>query len=150
MRSGTPKLLHDLCGRPMIAWSVAAAREAGAERVIIVENPRRELEAVLGDSVEFAIQEEPRGTADAVRAAARQIEGAGTVIVLNGDHPLITAATIRGLTETHERSGAAATNGERRLISPTERGALRQPTFWSEGCASCALPGGIPNNRNRS
>ncbi len=122
MRSGTPKLLHDLCGRPMIAWSVAAAREAGAERVIIVENPRRQLEAVLGDSVEFAIQEQPRGTADAVRAAAPQITGAGTVIVLNGDHPLITAETIRGLTETHERSGAAATIVTAVLEDPTGYG----------------------------
>src|SRR5579884_2797772 len=106
MRSGRPKLLHDLCGRPMIAWSVAAARAAGAARVVVVESPRRELQAALGDEVEFAVQEQPRGTADAVRAAASQIDGAGTVVVLNGDHPLITEATIRGLAEAHERSGA--------------------------------------------
>jgi bifunctional UDP-N-acetylglucosamine pyrophosphorylase / glucosamine-1-phosphate N-acetyltransferase len=122
MRSGTPKLLHDLCGRPMIAWTVAAAREAGAERVILVESPGRELEAVLGGSVEFAVQEQARGTADAVRAAAGQIEGAGTVVVLNGDHPLITAATIRGLAETHERSGAAATIATAVLEDPTGYG----------------------------
>jgi bifunctional UDP-N-acetylglucosamine pyrophosphorylase/glucosamine-1-phosphate N-acetyltransferase len=122
MRSATPKLLHDLCGRPMIAWSVTAAREAGARRIIIVENPRRELEAVLGDSAEFAVQEQPRGTADAVRAAAPHIEGTGTVIVLNGDHPLITAATIRGLAEAHERSGAAATIATAVLEDPAGYG----------------------------
>src|SRR5579884_192384 len=54
MRSQTPKLLHPLCGRPMIAWSVAAAKEAGARRVVIVESPKRDLEAVLDHEVEFA------------------------------------------------------------------------------------------------
>jgi bifunctional UDP-N-acetylglucosamine pyrophosphorylase / glucosamine-1-phosphate N-acetyltransferase len=122
MRSSTPKLLHDLCGRPMIAWTVAAAREAGAGRVILVESPGRELEAAIGDSVEFAVQEQPRGTADAVRAAAGQIEDARTVVVLNGDHPLITAATIRGLAEAHERSGAAATIATAVLEDPTGYG----------------------------
>jgi bifunctional UDP-N-acetylglucosamine pyrophosphorylase/glucosamine-1-phosphate N-acetyltransferase len=118
MRSETPKLLHTLCGRPMIAWSVAAAKEAGAARVVVVEGPRRELEAVLDSEVEFAIQEQARGTADAVRAAAPQMDGAGTVIVLNGDHPLITPETIRGLAEAHEHSGAAATIGTAVLEDP--------------------------------
>src|SRR5947209_12199222 len=102
MRSETPKLLHPLCGRPLIAWSVAAAQEAGAARVVVVESPRRELEAVLDQGVQFAVQERALGTADAVRAAAGQLEGAGTVIVINGDHPLISADTIRGLAEAHE------------------------------------------------
>jgi bifunctional UDP-N-acetylglucosamine pyrophosphorylase/glucosamine-1-phosphate N-acetyltransferase len=122
MRSQTPKLLHPLCGRPMIAWTVAAATEAGAERVVIVESPKRDLETVLDHGVEFAVQEEARGTADAVRAAASQIEGAGTVVVLNGDHPLISAATIRGLAEAHERSGAAATLGTAVMEDPTGYG----------------------------
>ena len=122
MRSATPKLLHEVCGRPMIAWSVAAATAAGAARVVVVESPRRELEAALDHEVEFAVQEQPRGTADAARAAAAQIDGAGTVIVLNGDHPLITDATIRGLAEAHERSGAAATIATAVLEDPTGYG----------------------------
>jgi bifunctional UDP-N-acetylglucosamine pyrophosphorylase / glucosamine-1-phosphate N-acetyltransferase len=122
MRSATPKLLHPLCGRPMIAWSVAAAKEAGAGRVIVVESPRRELEGVLDHSVEFAVQEQARGTADAVRAAGPQIDGAGTVVVLNGDHPLITAGTIRELADVHERSGAAATIATAVLEDPSGYG----------------------------
>jgi len=122
MRSDTPKLLHELCGRPMIAWTVAAAREAGAARVVVVEGPGRELEPVLDGAVEFAIQERPMGTADAVRAAEAQLDGASTVVVLNGDHPLITAATIRALAEAHERSGAAATIATAVLDDPTGYG----------------------------
>ncbi|MGI8863363.1 MAG: bifunctional UDP-N-acetylglucosamine diphosphorylase/glucosamine-1-phosphate N-acetyltransferase GlmU [Solirubrobacteraceae bacterium] len=109
MRSEVPKLLHPLCGRPMIAWPVAAARAAGAEKVVVVDGPDRRLEASLNGSVEIAIQRQARGTADAVRAAAEHIDPRRPVIVLNGDVPLIRAATIRGLVEHHERDGAAAT-----------------------------------------
>ena len=70
MRSAVPKVLHPLCGRPLIAWPVPAAREAGAGRVIVVDNPKRRLEDHLPDGVEVAIQEEPNGTGDAVAAAA--------------------------------------------------------------------------------
>ena len=70
MRSAVPKVLHPLCGRPLIAWPVQAARDAGAGRVIVVDNPKRRLEDHLPDGVEVAIQEEPRGTGDAVAAAA--------------------------------------------------------------------------------
>src|SRR5205085_12624822 len=47
MRSEKPKLLHEICGWPMIAWPVAAASEAGAGKIVVVEGPRRELEGVL-------------------------------------------------------------------------------------------------------
>ena len=90
MRSATPKLLHQVCGRPIIGWSVAAAWAAGAGKVVVVESPDRPLEATLTGQVTVAVQEEPRGTADAVKAAAGQIDPNDTVIVLNGDHPLIT------------------------------------------------------------
>ena len=63
MRSSVPKVLHPLCGRPLIAWPVEAARGPGAGRVIVVDNPKRRLADHLPDGVEVAIQEEPRGTA---------------------------------------------------------------------------------------
>jgi bifunctional UDP-N-acetylglucosamine pyrophosphorylase / glucosamine-1-phosphate N-acetyltransferase len=109
MRSDLPKLLHPLCGRPMIAWTVAAATEAGAGKVVVVEGPGRELEPALDHRAEFAVQEQPRGTADAVRAAAAYMREGSTVVVLNGDHPLISSRTIKDLAEAHARSGAAAT-----------------------------------------
>jgi len=87
MRSATPKLLHEVCGRAIIAWPVAAARAAGAAKVVVVEGPDRPLEALLDGEVTVAVQQEPRGTADAVKAAAEHIGPSDTVIVLNGDHP---------------------------------------------------------------
>jgi bifunctional UDP-N-acetylglucosamine pyrophosphorylase / glucosamine-1-phosphate N-acetyltransferase len=142
MRSGTPKLLHEICGRPMIAWPLMAASEAGAGRIVVVEGPGRELDGALGHDVEFAVQETPRGTADAVSAAADRIDGAGTVIVLNGDHPLVTSRTIRELADAHARSGAAATIGTAVLEDPTGYGrVVRAPDGTVERVVETKAPG---------
>jgi bifunctional UDP-N-acetylglucosamine pyrophosphorylase / glucosamine-1-phosphate N-acetyltransferase len=142
MRSEMPKLLHPLCGRPMIAWPVAAANAAGAGRVVVVEGPGRELEAVLDQGVEFAVQERALGTADAVRAAAAHIDGAQTVVILNGDHPLITPGTIAELVEAHERSGAAATIGTAVLEDPSGYGrVVRGPDGTVERVVETKSPG---------
>jgi bifunctional UDP-N-acetylglucosamine pyrophosphorylase/glucosamine-1-phosphate N-acetyltransferase len=109
MRSAVQKLLHPLCGRPIIEWPIAAARAAGAARIVVVDSPERRLESVIEDGVELVVQVRPLGTADAVMAAAAQIGPDDTVVVINGDAPLITPESLRALVDAHERSGAAAT-----------------------------------------
>lgn len=109
MRSSTPKVLHPVCGRPMVAWPVLAAREAGAGKVAAIVSPGRDLSAGLPEGVETVEQPEPDGTGGAVRAALPLIEAAETVLVLSGDHPLISARTIGRLLEAHLASPAAAT-----------------------------------------
>ena len=84
MHSARPKMLHDLCGRPLVAWPVEAAREAGAGKVVVVGGPDRALDGLLPDGVVLAVQEEARGTGDAVRAAAGELDGEAPVIVLSG------------------------------------------------------------------
>jgi bifunctional UDP-N-acetylglucosamine pyrophosphorylase/glucosamine-1-phosphate N-acetyltransferase len=118
MRSAVPKVLHPLCGRPLIAWPVQAARDAGAARVIVVDNPKRRLEEHLPEGVETVIQEEPRGTGDAVAAAASLLDPTGTVVVINGDVALLTAEAIRGLIDAHESTDAAATMATMELDEP--------------------------------
>jgi bifunctional UDP-N-acetylglucosamine pyrophosphorylase/glucosamine-1-phosphate N-acetyltransferase len=119
MRSSVPKVLHPLCGRPLIAWAVDAALGTGAGRVIVVDNPKRRLADHLPDGVEVAIQEEPRGTGDAVVAAASLLDGADTtVVVINGDLALLTAEAVKGLVEAHEVAGAAATMATMELDEP--------------------------------
>ena len=122
MRSDLPKVLHPLCGRPMIEWPIAAAREAGAGRVVVVDGPARRLDGALPDGVEVAIQEEPRGTGDAVRAAAGHVGADDTVLVLYGDVPLITAEAISALADAHGESGAAATMATMELEDPSGYG----------------------------
>ena len=118
MRSAVPKMLHPLCGRPLIAWPVEAARNAGAGRVIVVDNPKRLLGEHLPEGVEVAVQQEPRGTGDAVAAAASLLDPTATVVVINGDVALLTAEAIKDLVEAHEANGAAATMATMELDEP--------------------------------
>ncbi len=109
MRSSTPKMLHPVCGRPMVAWPILAAREAGAGRVAAIVSPGRDISAGLPDGVETVEQLQPDGTGGAIRAALPLIEEAETVLVLSGDVPLISTETIAALLDAHGASEAAAT-----------------------------------------
>lgn len=109
MRSSLPKVLHPICGRPMLLWTLLAARAAGAERVIVVDNPKRLLAEHLPEDVEVAVQEQPRGTGDAVAAAADRIDAAAPVVVINGDMPLITSEAIAAVVAAHADAQATAT-----------------------------------------
>jgi bifunctional UDP-N-acetylglucosamine pyrophosphorylase/glucosamine-1-phosphate N-acetyltransferase len=122
MRSATPKVLHDLCGRPMIAWPVAAAREAGAGRIVVVASPGGGLEGHLPEGVELAIQPVANGTGGAVIAAAEHIERDTPVIVVNGDVPVITADVLADLAQAHAASGAPATMATAVLDDPSGYG----------------------------
>jgi bifunctional UDP-N-acetylglucosamine pyrophosphorylase/glucosamine-1-phosphate N-acetyltransferase len=122
MRSSLPKLLHPLCGRPLIAWPIAAARDAGAGKVVVVDGPKRKLADHLPDDVTTVVQEQPRGTGDAVAAAATEIGSEDTVVVLLGDDPLLDGETIAGLVAAHEESGAAATMLTAELDDPSGYG----------------------------
>jgi bifunctional UDP-N-acetylglucosamine pyrophosphorylase / glucosamine-1-phosphate N-acetyltransferase len=142
MRSATPKLLHPLCGRPMIAWPVAAALEAGAANVVVVDSPEQPLQGALNGTVTFAIQHQARGTADAVKAAADHIDPDAAVIILAGDVPLITAETLRGLLTAHEHQGAAATMATAVLDDPTGYGrVVRAPDGTVERVVETKAPG---------
>jgi bifunctional UDP-N-acetylglucosamine pyrophosphorylase/glucosamine-1-phosphate N-acetyltransferase len=122
MRSSLPKVLHPICGRPMILWPLLAARDAGAERVIVVDNPKRLLAEHLPEGTETAIQELPRGTGDAVAAAAAHVDPSAPVLVINGDMPLITGDAIAAVFAAHAEQRAAATLASMELDDPSGYG----------------------------
>ncbi len=122
MRSGTPKVLHELCGIPMVLWPVRAAQAAGASRVVVVDSPARALRAVLPDTVELAVQPQSDGTGGAVRAAAQLIDPEAPVVILSGDVPLVSAQAIVELVDAHARSGALATMATALLEDPSGYG----------------------------
>jgi bifunctional UDP-N-acetylglucosamine pyrophosphorylase / glucosamine-1-phosphate N-acetyltransferase len=107
MRSTVPKHLHPLLGRRMIDWVIDAAREAGADPVVIVSSPDS---AEAFEGVQIAVQAEPLGTGDAVASARASLEGFdGNVLVLDAAAPLLTAEHLRELVAEHEREDAAVT-----------------------------------------
>jgi bifunctional UDP-N-acetylglucosamine pyrophosphorylase/glucosamine-1-phosphate N-acetyltransferase len=91
MKSSKPKVLHELCGRPMLAYVLDAAEDADRRRPLVVYSPpTAAIVDVFADRADFALQESPRGTADAVRAAlAVAPADVAEVLVLSGDVPLV-------------------------------------------------------------
>ncbi|MBV8395933.1 MAG: bifunctional UDP-N-acetylglucosamine diphosphorylase/glucosamine-1-phosphate N-acetyltransferase GlmU [Actinobacteria bacterium] len=107
MRSAVPKHFHPLLGRRLVDWVIAAARDAGVSRIVVVTSA--EAQDAFED-VETAVQERPLGTGDAVRSARDALAGfEGDVLVLNGDVPALTPTLLEELVATHRGEDAAGT-----------------------------------------
>jgi bifunctional UDP-N-acetylglucosamine pyrophosphorylase/glucosamine-1-phosphate N-acetyltransferase len=142
MRSSEPKVLHPVCGRPMVAWPILAAREAGAGRIAVIVSPDRDLSPGLPEGTETVVQPEADGTGGAIRAALPLVEASETVVVLSGDHPLVSAEVISALLDTHAESGAAATVMTTVLEEPGSYGRIvRDPGGDLERIVEAKAPG---------
>jgi bifunctional UDP-N-acetylglucosamine pyrophosphorylase/glucosamine-1-phosphate N-acetyltransferase len=109
MRSRRPKVLHRLCGRPLIGYALRAAR-AVADRLVMVVSPRADdVAAAAGEAVIDVEQGERLGTGHAVLQARTACGDAATILVMPGDMPLLTAETFERLVGHHAASGAAVT-----------------------------------------
>jgi bifunctional UDP-N-acetylglucosamine pyrophosphorylase/glucosamine-1-phosphate N-acetyltransferase len=109
MRSQVPKHLHPLLGRRVVDWVIAAARELGADPLVVVASPSTR-DAYDDDGLRVAVQETPRGTGDAVASARDELEGfGGRVLILDAAAPLLTPEILGALVREHEREGAAVT-----------------------------------------
>lgn len=112
MRSRIPKPLHKLCGKEMIRYPVDLLREAGAESVLVVVSPenRDAVRAILGDSVEYAVQERRDGTAGALFICDERLKGrAERVLVIGADSPLVTGGSVASLLARHAAASAQMT-----------------------------------------
>lgn len=111
MKSRTPKALHSLLGRSLLGWVLAAVKDSGVQRTILVVGHQAEqIRVAMGAGYEYAVQAELSGTGRAVQSAEALLsDWRGTLLVLPGDAPLISSALLRSLVDEHTRSGAAAT-----------------------------------------
>jgi bifunctional UDP-N-acetylglucosamine pyrophosphorylase/glucosamine-1-phosphate N-acetyltransferase len=112
MRSTTPKVLHELCGRPMLAYVLDAWAEVAGSRdtrpVVVYSPPTAAITGAFDGRVDFALQDEPRGTGDAVRAALEVVPAdADEVVVLSGDVPLVVDGDLEALLEARRADDAA-------------------------------------------
>jgi bifunctional UDP-N-acetylglucosamine pyrophosphorylase/glucosamine-1-phosphate N-acetyltransferase len=128
MHSAVPKVLHEVCGRPMIAWPILAAREAGADRICVIVSPDHDLTPVLPDGTETIVQPAADGTGGALRAAADVVRDSDAVLVLSGDTPLLSAEIIEGLLAAHAEANAAATMMTTELEDPGTFGRVIRTT----------------------
>ena len=111
MRSNRAKVLHTICGVPMVNYVIAALKPVDPQStLVVVGHQAQEVEAVLPPEIIPVLQEEQRGTGDAVRTALEAIdEEEGVLLVVNGDGPLISGRTLAGLVERHRSAGVGAT-----------------------------------------
>ncbi|MGH2731708.1 MAG: bifunctional UDP-N-acetylglucosamine diphosphorylase/glucosamine-1-phosphate N-acetyltransferase GlmU [Actinomycetota bacterium] len=128
-RSTLPKLLHPAAGRPLI-WHVLRATSRIASLgplIVVVGHGRQQIIDAVAEwpNATFVDQPERLGTGDAVRRAEQALAGFdGPVLVLPGDHPLITTATLEALLEHHVKTRASATLLSARLEDPTGYGRI--------------------------
>jgi bifunctional UDP-N-acetylglucosamine pyrophosphorylase / glucosamine-1-phosphate N-acetyltransferase len=111
LKSDTPKVLHRLGSKPMLDWVLMAARAAGASRqVVVLGHGAASVRETLPAGVHTVVQSRQLGTGHAARMAQAALKGhPGSVLVLCGDTPLLTAGTLRRLVRTHRKLRAAAT-----------------------------------------
>ena len=109
MRSSTPKVLHRIAGRPMLAHVLDAARAVAPKAVAVVVGAGGEAvrSALAAPDLAFVLQDPPRGTGDAVRAALVGLPRDGVTVVVNGDTPLVPGALLRELAERAVRGRLA-------------------------------------------
>ncbi|NLF29491.1 MAG: NTP transferase domain-containing protein, partial [Planctomycetes bacterium] len=113
MKSAMPKVLHNVCGRPMLAHVMDACRQAGCDRLIVVvgfgaEQVRKAFAGAA--DVVWVEQTEQLGTGHAVMVCGEHLDGLdGPVLIVAGDGPLVRGETLAELLEAHARAGAACT-----------------------------------------
>ncbi|MDP2156741.1 MAG: NTP transferase domain-containing protein, partial [Nitrospirota bacterium] len=102
-----PKVLHRVCGIPMLQAVIETAAKLKPERVIVVAGKQIDLfkKEVAASEVQFMLQKEPKGTGDALKSAMPALKSfRGTVIILNGDTPLIKPQTIKRFLLLHQKN----------------------------------------------
>ncbi len=113
MHSTLPKVLHPLCGRPMLdyvldAWASTVDGETGSVPVIVYSPPVEAVVTAFGGRATFALQPTPNGTGDAVRAAIAAVPAAATeILVLSGDVPLVTGGDLEVVLDARRADDAA-------------------------------------------
>jgi len=112
MKSSIAKVLHPLCGKPMLHYSIALARAIGSERIVpVVGHQAERIQSLFNDvDLTFALQKEQLGTAHAVLQAKQALHDfEGDVVILCGDVPLLLPSTIEGLIDHHHSHEASIT-----------------------------------------
>ena len=111
MKSNKPKVLHTICGKPMISWVSEAIQAVSPDRtVVVLGNGVESVHQVMPQKTEVVMQDKQLGTGDAVRSAKDALEGfEGDILVMYGDTPLVTGEELQGLLKVHAKGAPACT-----------------------------------------
>jgi bifunctional UDP-N-acetylglucosamine pyrophosphorylase / glucosamine-1-phosphate N-acetyltransferase len=133
MNTQIAKVLHEVCGRPMLAYVLDACRQAGIQKIYVVVGFAAEQvkERFAGsDDITWVTQDKQLGTAHAVLCCREHLENfSGQIMVLCGDGPLIRSATLKTLIERHNAGKPAATLATAILDDPTGYGRIARDEY---------------------
>lgn len=133
MNTKLPKVLHEVCGRPMLAYVLDACREMGVSKILVVVGYGREeiVERYKNDEdIVFVEQTEQKGTGHAVICCREHLEGfKGQTLILCGDGPLIRSETLKVLIDKHASERSAATLATTILEAPTGYGRIVRDSY---------------------
>jgi bifunctional UDP-N-acetylglucosamine pyrophosphorylase/glucosamine-1-phosphate N-acetyltransferase len=149
MKSDLAKVLHPMAGRPLLEWVLDTLDQLGVgRRLVVIGHQREQVRARFHEAeVEWVDQPEQRGTGHAVLMAGPALEDfAGTLLVVCGDTPLLTAATLHQLLVGHRAGGAAVTVLSMRLPDPSGYGRILREGPLEPGRPAPAL--GIVEDRD--
>ncbi len=127
MKSDRPKVLHAICGRPMIAYALDLVAMAGVKQpIVVLGHGADDVKQALPKEVRTVIQSKQLGTGDAVLAAKKLLPSASTgdVLILYADTPLLRRTTVQRLIEAHNKGHATATLLTAHLADPTGYGRI--------------------------
>ncbi len=126
MKSDLYKVLHSVCGKPMVEHVIDHIHGLGADRIVtVVGHGAEAVEETLGQKSEYVLQQEQLGTAHAVQQAEALIGNLeGTTLVVCGDTPLIRSETMEALIAHHQATGAKATILTAHADDPTGYGRI--------------------------
>jgi len=133
MKSGTPKVLHNLCGRPMLGYVLDLVASLKPKQVVAVLGYKQDLvRKIIPKGVKISIQNKLIGTADAVKTGLASLKGfKGTVLVLYGDNPLLKKETLRKLLDYHIENNVDATLLTAQLKKPSGYGRIMRDKYFS-------------------
>ena len=127
MKSEVPKVLHRICGRPMIAYAIDLAAAAGVKQpIVILGHGADAIKPYLPHEAKVVLQPKQHGTGDAVLAAKRQLGTAGSVLILYADTPLLRRATVQKLVESHFKTESTCTLLTAHLADPSGYGRIQR------------------------
>ncbi len=129
MKTEIPKVLHEVCGRPMLGYVLDACRAVGVSRIyVIVGYGSEHVKQRFTDSdIEWVLQEEQNGTAHAVLCCKELLKDfEGETLVICGDMPLIRAEVLQTLIDRHEKNGSVMTLATAVLDDPTGYGRIER------------------------
>lgn len=109
MKSKTPKVLHRICGAPMISYVIESSTCISPDEVVLVLGKNSPVESVVPQRTVIVEQEKPLGTAHAILSAKDAISDADSVMILSGDTPLLQPDTLSEMVKTFEGTQSAAT-----------------------------------------